>query len=155
MRITHAGIDDAAIVHRITQGAFAEYRGVLDPPSSAHAETVADVARALASGGGALAWDGGEAVGSARYGRQPDHLYIGRIAVLPPYRGRGIGGALVTYLEDRAREFGYPEVRLETRVALDRNIALYERLGYAIREIVPHPRNPAFSFARLGKVLAG
>lgn len=143
MRLVLAGVDDAELVHRIMQAAFAEYRGVLDPPSSAHAETVADVARALAAGDGALAWLGTEAVGSARYGRQPAHLAIGRIAVLPAYRGSGIGGALATFLE----------VRLEVRMALDRNLALYERLGYQIREIVPHPRNPEFSFAKLGKRL--
>jgi len=153
MRLVLAGVDDAELVHRIMQAAFAEYRGVLDPPSSAHAETVADVARALAAGGGALAWLGTEAVGSARYGRQPAHLAIGRIAVLPAYRGSGIGGALVTFLEGHARTLGVPEVRLEVRMALDRNLALYERLGYQIREIVPHPRNPEFSFAKLGKRL--
>jgi len=153
MRITLAGPDDATLVHGIMLAAFAEYRGVLDPPSSAHAETVTDVVHALAAGGGALAWLGAEAVGSARYGRQPDHLYIGRIPVLPAYRGRGIGGALVTFLEGQARILGFSEVRLETRTILRRNLALYERLGYQIREIVPHPRNPAFSFARLGKVL--
>ena len=153
MRITLARVDDTALVHRITQAAFEEHRGVLDPPSSAHAETVEDVERALVAGGGALAWLDDEAVGSARYGHQPDHLYIGRIAVLPAYRGRGIGGALVTHLEEEARQLGYAEAHLETRLALDRNLALYARLGYQIREIVPHPRNPTFSFARLGKML--
>ncbi len=154
MRIELAGMIDAALVHRIMHEAFAEYRGVLDPPSSAHAETVGDVARALAAGGGALAWLGAEAVGSARYGRQPDHLAIGRIAVLPAYRGRGIGGALVTFLEGHARTLAIPEVRLEVRMTLDKNLALYERLGYQIRAIVPHPRNPDYSFAKLAKVLA-
>lgn len=154
MRIALAAMTDAELIHRIMHEAFDEYRGVLDPPSSAHAETIADVARALATGGGALVWIGGEAVGSARYGQHPDHLYIGRISVLPAYRGRGIGGALVTFLEGHARTLGSPEVRLEVRMALDRNLALYERLGYQVREIVPHPRNLEFSFARLGKVLA-
>ncbi len=154
MRIRLAGIADAALVHRIMQEPFAEYHGVLDPPSSAHAETVGDVARALAAGGGARAWLGAKAVGSVRYGRQPDHFYIGRISVLPAYRGRGIGGALVTFLEGHARARAIPEVRLEVRLALDKNLARYERLGYQIREIVPHPRNPDYSFAKLAKVLA-
>jgi ribosomal protein S18 acetylase RimI-like enzyme len=153
MQITLAAVADAQLVHQIMHEAFAEYLGVLDPPSSAHAETVTDVARALAAGGGALAWLGAAAIGSARYGRQPDHLYIGRIAVRPAYRGCGIGGALVTFLEGHARRLGVPEVRLEVRMALDRNLVLYDRLGYEIREIVPHPRNPEFSFAKLGKRL--
>ncbi len=154
MRITLAVVDDADLVHRIMHEAFAEYRGILDPPSSAHAETVADVADALTDGGGVLAWIGEEAVGSARYGRRPDHLYIGRISVLPAHRGRGIGGALVAFLEAHALNLGYGEVRLETRMVLDRNLALYARLGYQIRAIVPHPRNPDHRFARLGKILA-
>ena len=50
---------------RITR--FAEYRGVLDPPSGVHDETVLDVERAIRRGGALLAWDGETLAGAARY----------------------------------------------------------------------------------------
>ena len=66
-RITNATAEYAPLVYAIMQAAFEEYRGVLDPPSGVHAETVEAVVRAMAEGGAVLAWLGETAVGSARY----------------------------------------------------------------------------------------
>lgn len=67
IRITNATLDDAPLVYDIMQRAFAEYFGVLEPPSGVHVETLDDVIVALDQGGAILAWIGSEAVGSARY----------------------------------------------------------------------------------------
>src|SRR5690242_11414643 len=71
--------EDAELMHQVMRRSFAEYLGVLRVPSSAHAETIADVRRALAAGGGALAWLEGACVGSARFALEPDVLYVGRV----------------------------------------------------------------------------
>lgn len=43
-------------------------------------------------------------------------MYIGRVSVLPTYRGKGgIGKALITYLEDLAKTKGYWKARIEVR----------------------------------------
>ena len=55
VRLARAAREDAALVHHITQAAYAEYRGVLHPPSSVDQECVADVERALDEGGAVLA----------------------------------------------------------------------------------------------------
>lgn len=74
MHFTVATREDAARVHGITQAAYAEYRGVLDPPSEADRECVADVERALDEDGAVLAWIGDTAVGAVRLPHAADSI---------------------------------------------------------------------------------
>lgn len=68
--------------------------------------------------------DAGEAIGTARLTAQ--HR-IGRLAVLPPWRGQGVGAAMLRQLLDRARKLGWPEVRLDAQVDAAR---FYQREGF-------------------------
>jgi ribosomal protein S18 acetylase RimI-like enzyme len=153
LQITLATPDQAALVHQIMQDAFAEYIGVLQPPSGTHAETVEDVRRAMSAGGAILAWEDDTAIGSARYNRKPDHFYIGRVAVLPAYRGKGIASAMMAYLEGMARDAGVERVQIGVRMALPQNLALYQWLGYEIISIAPHEKAPQTMVATLAKHL--
>lgn len=114
------------------QTAFAEYIGKLNPASPCHTETVGDVAEAIQCGGAVLAWADGVAVGSARYAFHNGAFYVGRVSVLPDCRGMGIASAMMNHLETLARDYGYPEMQLCSRLNLPKNIALYERMGYSI-----------------------
>lgn len=51
-------------------------------------------------------------------------------------KGRGLGCALLRFLEDRAREMGYRSAYLETHSKLTAALRLYERCGY---EEIPRP----------------
>src|SRR3954471_22403588 len=101
IRITLATPDDAPLVYQIMQAAFAEYVGVLQPPSGGDLETVDDVCRAIEEGGAVLAWLDDRAVGvdkaagSARYAFHDEGhtCYVGRVSVLPQARGNGIASA--------------------------------------------------------------
>ncbi len=55
------------------------------------------------------------------------------IAILAPYRGRGIGGAMMRYLEDRLRTAGERVLLVETMgtPAFRRTRAFYRARGYA------------------------
>ncbi len=139
-RITNATAEDAPLVYAIMQAAFEEYRGVLDPPSGVHAETVEAVVRAMAEGGAVLAWLGETAVGSARYAFHEQFCYIGRVSVLPAYRGRGIATAMMQYIEAIARARGCPRLKIDVRLVLADNIGFYERLGYQVIETYQHPK---------------
>jgi ribosomal protein S18 acetylase RimI-like enzyme len=114
------------------QTAFAEYIGQLNPASPCHTETVGDVAEAIHYGGAVLAWANGVAVGSARFALRDGNFYVGRVSVLPDYRGMGIASIMMNYLESMAREQGYTQMQLCSRLNLPKNISLYERLGYHI-----------------------
>jgi predicted GNAT family N-acyltransferase len=61
----------------------------------------------------AVAFAGGSAVATARL--LPDG-HIGRMAVLKPWRGRGVGSAILARLVERARERGDKEVILSAQV---------------------------------------
>ena len=54
--------------------------------------------------------------------------WIATVAVLPEFRGRGIGSALIQACEER---ISLNRIRLCVRVSNDTAIRLYEKLGYA------------------------
>lgn len=56
----------------------------------------------------------------------PEHK-IGRMAVLPEWRGRGVGEALLLALLDRARAMGLREVSLNAQVGA---LGFYQRFGF-------------------------
>jgi len=132
LRIVAATANDAALIHRLTLAAYEEYRGVLVPESGVFAQDLDDVRADIAAGGAIIVWLGDEPVGCGRYELPSDgsHLYVGRLAVLPAYRGRGIASRMLAWCEARAATLGLPEVQLGVRLQLPRNQALYERLGY-------------------------
>ena len=142
LRITAATVDDAPVLRQVMLEAYAEHRDVLHPPSSSHQESVEDVVAAIRSGGAILAWLDGTAVGGARYEPRQGYLYVGRVAVLPTHRRRGIASAMMIHLEAVARSHAFPEIRLGVRASLPSNLALYRSLGYETIAIEPHPRGP-------------
>jgi ribosomal protein S18 acetylase RimI-like enzyme len=74
----------------------------------------------------------------------PEDLYLDGLAVAEPFRGRGIGTALLAAFERHARENGCKTVSLEVVDANLRARRLYERLGYA--GVATHSMGP---FSRL------
>ena len=61
------------------------------------------------------------------YPEDAESMKLGLVVVLPEYRGRGLGRAVMTAAEDWARELGYRKTVLESR---DNKIGFYEKLGY-------------------------
>ena len=121
------------LVFAIMRAAFAE-SAAYPNPSSALAETEAEVGQKITNGGAVLAFDGGRPVGSGRFyvDRDSGHLAYERLAVLPALRGRGAGGAMVAYLEDHARSLSLPEVRADARSQQPDNRPFYVGRGYRI-----------------------
>ena len=76
-----------------------------------------------------LALVNGQAVGAARLVVHGDEGKVGRMSVLSPFRGRGIGSALLQKVEAAAREQGLVRLRLH---AQDHALKFYQRLGYQV-----------------------
>jgi len=133
------GPDDAqladifALVHRC----FAYMDGRIDPPSSLHRMTVADIARQCREG---EVWSlGAPLVACVLLTPRPDCLYLGKLAVDPGWRGRGLARQLVSLATDRARALGLPRLELETRIELVENHAAFRRLGFVKTATSTHP----------------
>lgn len=75
-----------------------------------------------------VAGDGTSVVGTARLTRDGE-ARIGRVAVLPEWRRRGVAGLLLAALESEARRLGIEELNLHSQTYVQ---ALYERHGYAV-----------------------
>ena len=70
-------------------------------------------------------------VSTGGYGHQmPDSLRLFALDVGPPFRGRGVGTALIEAVEARACVLERPRVNLEVAIENAGAVRLYERLGY-------------------------
>lgn len=117
-------------LHALVQGVFGAL--AIDPPSSMLKETVSDVAARLETETCFVALSGERLIGSVFCAPQDDALYIGRLAVAPGWRGRGVAGALIDAAKDEARRLGATRIRLRARIMLPGNIALFRRHGFFV-----------------------
>ncbi|MBO4216561.1 MAG: GNAT family N-acetyltransferase [Clostridia bacterium] len=76
--------------------------------------------------------DGGFPVATCRlYGIDGASAMIGRVVVLPEYRGRGLGKRVMKEAEDWLCELGYVRAAVESR---DVAVGFYSRLGYSVTD---------------------
>jgi GNAT superfamily N-acetyltransferase len=153
LTLREATADEALAIVAVLRDAFEEYRGRLDPPSGAHAETVEKIHDAMRGARVVLALEGGAIAGCVFYAPVNQHVDLFRLGVLPAYRRRGVGQALISYVEAQALVLGFGRVRLGVRVALPDNRAYYERLGYRFVEARSHAGYARPTFVILEKVL--
>jgi ribosomal protein S18 acetylase RimI-like enzyme len=114
----------------VIRESFAYMDGVIDPPSSVHrlsAQTLRDKAQAEI---GFLALAEGRIAGCVFIAEQADHFYLGKLAVLPAYQGRGVGKRLLEAAERQAVNAGKPLMELQTRVELTGNQRAFRSLGF-------------------------
>jgi GNAT superfamily N-acetyltransferase len=117
-------------LHALVRGAFGALK--IDPPSSMLKETAADVAARLERETCFVALSGGGLIASVFCVAQGDALYIGRLAVAPEWRGRGVAGALIDAAKAEARRIGARRVTLKARIMLPDNVALFRRHGFVV-----------------------
>ena len=144
---------DAPTVAALIRAAFASQFVVTDPPPSALRVTEDDVATHLQVGGGAVAERGGRMVGSALWNEQDGGLYLGRLAVVPAWRGRGVAKALVAAAEEAARRMALPRIHLSTRLVLFDNRRLFAACGFVESACHAHPGYAEPTFVTMEKRL--
>jgi ribosomal protein S18 acetylase RimI-like enzyme len=131
---------DVPTIYKVMKDSFAEYVGLLDPPSGVERETEKDVTESLEHGGMLLAWRGETAAGTVRFQFNEGLMYVGRLGVLPEFRGLGIGSQLMEAIEQVARERGVGTVEIIVRQSLESNLTLYRKLGYGREKWTEHPK---------------
>lgn len=72
--------------------------------------------------------DDGYPVATCRFYESGERaVTLGRVVVLPQYRGQKLGSLVVTEAEKWALELGYKEIKIDSRLEA---IDFYEKLGY-------------------------
>lgn len=106
-----------------------------DPPHSAPPQ-VFDAKLAMNDGLLFIATDAGEVIGTAMAGYDGHRGWLYTVAVLPEFRGRGIGTALVRHAVGALRAMGCPKVNLQVRASNTAVVGFYETLGFEVEERV-------------------
>src|SRR6186713_451807 len=63
-------------------------------------------------------------------GTEENVCELQRMFLLPSSRGKGYGKALISLCVDKAKEFGYDEIYLESLSQMKEAIRLYEKTGF-------------------------
>ena len=75
--------------------------------------------------------ESGQILGFCSFWRVLDELHINNLAVAPPYRRRGIGTTLLTYVLSEGAKLGAHRATLEVRRSNEVARHLYDHLGFA------------------------
>ena len=74
--------------------------------------------------------DGGYPVATCRfYEEGAGQVILGRVVVLPEYRGKKLGNLVLTEAEKWIRELGYGEIVIDSRVSV---VGFYAKLGFTV-----------------------
>lgn len=137
----------------LIRDSFAYMDARIDPPSSMHRLTVADLSRNASDG---EIWAIGDPVlACVILTDKPDALYLGKMAVAQAARGQGMSRRLVDIAEERARDKGLSALELQTRVELVENHATFARLGFVEVGRTAHAGYDRPTSITMRKTLAG
>ena len=126
--IRPASVDDVAFVRGCAEAAYRQYvtRIGREP-----APMTADFEAQLAAGHIHILEADGEPAGYiVHYHPSPGAMHVESVAVVPRFAGRGLGSALLRFVEEEARSRGCAAVELYTNAAMTENLRYYPRLGY-------------------------
>jgi N-acetylglutamate synthase-like GNAT family acetyltransferase len=99
----------------------------------------ADYSDVLATKEAWIAEDEAGACGLLILELRPAEVHIWSVSVAPRAQGTGVGNRLLAAAEERASELGIARLTLLTGAKLTRNVAWYERRGYALARIEDRP----------------
>jgi GNAT superfamily N-acetyltransferase len=130
-----------AVVH----SAFRDF----EPPSGVLNETLEHLTARFHREVFLVAQAGGDIIGSLFCAAQGDALYLTRMAVLPAWRKRGVGRALMAAAEAEARQIGATRLALRVRKNLPGNRVYFERFGFTVTGAGQDPARPPYDALEL------
>jgi tRNA threonylcarbamoyladenosine biosynthesis protein TsaE len=133
IEVEEVGAERAAEVVEVIRAGFGS-REVLDPPSTAPAETVESVADQLERHGGLVAVSELGSVGALLFEPDGGLLAIRRLSVHPDAQGHGVARAMIRRAEKIAASREVDGLTALARVELPRTVRFWEHLGYHVTE---------------------
>lgn len=129
--VLDATLADVPAIAALLQAAFLEYEPQYAPAAFAATTPTADqIQKRWQEGPVWMALQAEQLVGTVAAVPQAPALYVRSMAVHPQGRGKGIGKALLSHVEEYAREHGFKRMYLSTTPFLMDAIRLYERFGF-------------------------
>ncbi|HEY0241016.1 MAG TPA: tRNA (adenosine(37)-N6)-threonylcarbamoyltransferase complex ATPase subunit type 1 TsaE [Friedmanniella sp.] len=133
-----ASVEHAPAMVEVVHAAFGA-RPVVDPPSTADAETAESIAEALRRGGGVYASVDGRPAGAILVGSTSEGVAtFARVSVHPDFQRHGIASAMVAAAEDLAALQGHHRVDLFAREEFAELIAFWSHRGFRVARLAPH-----------------
>ena len=124
-------------LHSLVQRAFRDLP--IEPPSGVLKETVEDFSARLKTETAIVAQSVDVLVGGVFFALKNDALYVGRLAVRDTWRRRGVASALLEAAKAEAGRLGIDRLTLNTRIALQSNVALFSKHGFLVTAARCHP----------------
>lgn len=132
-----AGPAEAEQVLSLIRTSFAYMEGRIDPPSSMLRLTAAGMLRLDETG---EVWAiGTPPAACVVLTPREDALYIGKLAVDPGERRKGLARALIDHAGLRALALGLPALELQTRIELVENHRAFRAMGFVETGRTSHP----------------
>lgn len=147
-----AAADTPEALLALVQAAF---RGLpIEPPSGVFKETITDFSVRLTAQTVFVAQANGGLVGTIFCLPREGALYVGRLAVIPPWRRRGVAGALLDAAKAEAPRLGARRLTLNARIMMPGNVALFQKHGFVVTGEGTHPGFTAPTFYTMALLLA-
>ncbi len=153
LTLRRATAADAVAIADLVRLAFAAQSAQTNPPSSALKETPATITHELSIGGGAVVMEGEAMVGAVLWREEERSLYVGRLAVDPARRRRGIARMLMAECEREARRRGLKRMHLGVRLVLEDNRRLFLSCGFHESELLSHEGFSEPTWVRMERML--
>ncbi len=127
IQVRRAVPPDLGNIRSCAQVAYGKY---IERIGKAPAPMNADFAAQIEEGIVYVALRGLQFAGYVVFYPEGDHLHLEAVAVLPAHTGKGVGKALIRYVERAAQLAGLKAVELYTNEAMTENLAMYPKMGY-------------------------
>lgn len=114
----------------LIQNSFAYMHDVVDPPSSMHRLTTEGLIAHARDVGEVWVFDEDGPRACMVLTPKADALYLGKVAIAPAYRRRGLARMLVDKAGERALALGYSALELQVRIELIDNHRAFAAMGF-------------------------
>ncbi len=138
IKLHDGSFNDWDALQGLLHEAFAYMENRIDPPSSLHKMTAADLRQKAETETLLLAFDEDKLVGCCFLADEGETLYLGKLAVSAALQSSGVGTALMAFAGDYGRRQGKSAIELQSRIELTEVHAFFRKFGFRKTSTTAH-----------------